>query len=458
MLVTIPESIRTNYLQLQAALRGTLIFPWDEEYDEARKVWNGMIDKYPALIARCVCVSDVIETVNFARDHGLPVSVRGGGHNVAGSAIADSGIVIDLSGMANVDVDPLGRVARVEGGALLNDMVRATQPYGLVVPAGVVSETGIGGLTLGGGTGWVSRRYGLTIDNLISAQVVTTEGRLIRASATEHPDLFWGLRGGGGGFGVVTSFEFQLRSLGPDVRIAAVFYHGNDAAAVLRGYREYAASAPDDVTSLVSQGRIPEGHMFPAELHGQRFIFVMACYAGPASEGSDLLQPLRELATPLLDMSGVMPFSELQTFWDEEYPAGTLRYYWRSLYFDTLSDAAIERLIALIDEAPSPLTTLDLGQMGGAISRVRPHETAYPHRDAQYMAFVEANWEDPADDETSIAWARRVVKEMQPFSNGGQAPNFPGLFEDRENLYGDNYRRIQTIRARYDPANLFRTR
>ncbi len=446
-----------DVLRLKAALSGRLIQPGDADYDRARAVWNGMIDRRPALIARCQCVTDVIETVNFAREHGLAVSVRGGGHNVAGSAIVEDGVVIDLSEMANVYVDPVARIARVEGGARLRDVDRATQRYGLVVPAGVVSDTGIGGLTLGGGTGWLSRKYGLTIDNLISASVVTADGRLLKASATENPDLFWGIRGGGGGLGVVTSFEFRLHPLGPEVMAGAVFYRGEDAPDVLRRYRQYIASAPDEVGSLVSQGRFPADEMFPAELHGQRFVFVAACYAGETGEGERIVQPLRELAEPVLDLSGVIPFTTLQSFWDEEYPAGELRYYWRAMYLDDLDDAAFDRLVRLIDEAPSPLATLDFGQMGGAAGRVGVHETAYAHRDAAYMLYVEANWADPQDDAANIAWAKRVVTEMQAFSDGGQAPSFPGFFEEREKLFGANYRRLQELKARFDPANLFRS-
>lgn len=442
--------------QLEAALQGRLIRPTDADYDEARAVWNGMIDHYPALIARCKTVADVIETIHFAREHKFPVSVRGGGHNVAGSAIVENGVVIDLSDMNSVYVDPRARIARVEGGARLRDLDRATQPYGLAVPAGVMSDTGIGGLTLGGGTGWLSRKYGLTIDNLISAMVVTAEGRLLKASETENPDLFWGLRGGGGGLGVVTSFEFCLRPIGPQVMSVGVFYPGDEAPEILRQYLAFSAAAPDEASVLVSQGHIPAVDMFPAQYHGQRFIFLAGCYAGPVDEGQRVMQPLREFATPIQDFSGVTAFTELQQLWDEEYPSGTLRYYWRALHLNRLDEAAIQRLIMLVNEAPSPLTTLDIGQLGGAVARVPQDATAYPHRSAPYVLFIESNWADPADDDANIGWARRVVDAMQPFSDGSQYANFPGLLEDQEKWFGTNYQRLQSLKAQYDPTGLFR--
>ncbi len=444
---------------LAAELDGYLVREGDAQYDSARAVWNGMIDRRPALIVRCHSSQDVQRAVRFASAHTLRLSVRGSGHHVAGSAVNDGGLVIDLSEMKQIQVDAQARTARAQPGVNWGELDRATQAYGLATPGGVVSDTGIAGLTLGGGFGWLRNKYGLSSDNLISAEIVTADGRLLKTNENENADLFWALRGGGGAFGIVTSFEYRLHPVGPDVFTLFCFHDGSRARELLRFYREFIASAPDEISSFAVLAKIPASEHFPAEHHGKPTLLFQACYLGDPAEGERLLQPLRDIAAPLVDLSSVMPFVEMQTLWDEEYPRGELRYYWRSTYLKTFSDEAIDRLIALIAEAPSALTTLDLWAMGGAFSRIAPDATAFAHRDAAMNIGIEANWADTADDEANIAWARRVTQELEPFSTGGQYLNFPGFFEEGEaalrQAHGSNYDRIMAIKAKYDPYHLF---
>jgi hypothetical protein len=451
----------THLETLAAQLQGRLIRPGDADYDPARAVWNGMIDRYPAVIVRCTTVADVIAAVNFAREHSICVSVRGGGHNVAGSAVIDDGLVIDLSDMKHIHVDPQARTASAEGGVIWGELDRATQQYGLATPGGVVSDTGIAGLTLGGGLGWLRRKCGLSCDNLISAQVITSDGRLLTASENQNADLLWALRGGGS-LGVVTSFEYRLHPVGPEVMMAFVFHDGKNTRELLRFYRQYTASAPDEVSSFAILGKIPSTAHFPPDIHGRSFVLFFACYAGPVDDGARIMQPLRDYATPLHDLSGVMPFVQAQTLFDEDYPAGELRYYWRSSYLNGLSDEAIDRLALLAQAAPSPLNTLDIWHLGGAIGRVAPEATAFAHRSAPYMLGIEANWAAPADDTANITWAKRVSHDMRPFSDGAQYLNFPGFWENGEAqlraIYGVNYERIMSVRAKYDPAGMFSIR
>ena len=446
--------------ELRANFRGDLIRPGDEGYEAARSVWNGVIDKRPALIARCTGVADVISAVRFARGRHLAVAVRGGGHNVAGSAMSSGGITIDLSRMNSIHVDPASRTVRAGGGARLADLDWESQAFGLAVPAGVVSDTGVAGLTLGGGMGWLRRKYGTSSDNLLSVDFVTADGRLLTASKEENADLFWALRGGGGGFGVVTSFRFRAYPVGPQVFFCAVFYPHSRAREVLRSFREYAEGAPDEMNVLGAFGTVPAGDPFPRAIHGEKFLILAGPYVGSPEEGRQALQPLRELATPLADFSGAMPYVEMQKFWDEDYPSGR-RYYWKSLYLKHLSDKAIDAIVEHAGTCPSPLSTVDVWLLGGAISRPR-HDTAFTNRDAPYMLGLESNWEDPKDDETNIAWARAVWNDMQRFSTGGLYVNFPGFEEGGEShqrsAYGDNWERLQMVRHRYDPTNLFGAR
>jgi FAD/FMN-containing dehydrogenase len=443
--------------ELRARLKGQLLTPADDDYERARQVWNGMIDRHPALIARCAGTDDVAAAVRFAREHQILLAVRGGSHNVAGLASCDGGLVIDLSQMKDVQVDPEARLAKVGGGATWGEVDAATQPFGLAVPGGVVSETGVAGLTLGGGLGWVRRKYGLSCDNLLAAEVVTADGQMLRASETEHPDLLWGLRGGGGNFGVVTTFEFRLQPVGPEVMVVATLYPAERAKELVSFFRSYSETAPDEVSGFAIWASVPAAPFIPAELHGQPTVILAACYAGPADEGEAILQPLREQGDAQFDLSGRMPYVELQKFFDEDYPAGELQYYWKSVFLRELSDEALDRLIELAAERPSPLSTIDLWQMGGAISRVRPDETAFPERESPYLVGIESNWADPADNQRNIAWTRRVFEEMQPFSTGRPYLNFEEIREGvAQAALRGNYDRLVAIKRRYDPTNLFR--
>ena len=447
------ESLAT----FEKKLRGDVLRPGSDLYERGRKLWNGLVDKHPALIVRCADTADVIEALRFARERNLGVAVRGGGHNVAGLASADGGLVIDLSEMNDVLVDPAKRVARAEGGATIADLDRATQAYGLAAPMGVVSETGIAGLTLSGGVGWLRNKFGLSCDNLVGAEVVTASGELVHASETEHSELLWGLKGGGGNFGVVTAFEYRLHEVGPNVMFAFVLYPRARTTEVLRGFRDYHASAPDEVSALIEHGVVPATPSFPDALHGEPFTAVAAMYAGDPAQGEKVLKPLRELDEPMLDLSDVMPYLEVQRIFDDDYPDGRL-YYWKSTFLNSLSDEVIARLVEHANAAPSKLSTVDLWACGGAMNRVSPGETAFGARQAPYLLAVEANWEDPGTIDANIRWARDVVKDMQRFG-GGRYLNFPGFYEDdtvlRE-IYGENYQRLVELKGRYDPDNVFR--
>ncbi|MGH3327839.1 MAG: FAD-binding oxidoreductase [Streptomycetales bacterium] len=444
---------------LTGRLRGEVIEPGDPGYGDACAVWNGMIDKRPALIARCKGTGDVVTAVNFARDSGLPLAVRGGGHNVAGMALADGGLVVDLSPMRGVRVDPQRRKVRVEGGTRLGDLDRETQVYGLATPTGVVSRTGVAGLTLSGGIGWLRRKYGMSCDNLVSTEVVTADGRVLTASAGEHPDLFWGLRGGGGNFGVVTSFEFRLHRVGPQVMFCFVLYPGDRAPDVLRACDRYVADSPDEVSPLAFLGRVPAAEMFPPGWHGHPFVAVAALYAGGVAEGEQVLRPLRELHEPIVDLSAARPYVEVQQVLDEDYPDGG-RYYWKSAHLDGLGDEVIDRLVAHADAAPSDQSTVDVWYHGGVMSRIGAADTAFGDRSAPILIAPEANWVHPSDDAANLAWARRCVDDMRRFSDRGGYLNFPGFLEEGERLlreaYGDNYQRLAAVKDAYDPANLFR--
>jgi FAD/FMN-containing dehydrogenase len=440
---------------LRLGLRGEVLRPDTPGYEEARQVWNGTINKRPALIARCGGVADVIDAVNFGRIHGLRVSARGGGHHVAGSAVPDGGLLIDLSPMRSVHVDARPGTARAEGGARLGDLDRETQAFGLAAPAGLVSDTGIAGLTLAGGIGWLRRKYGLTSDNLVSVELITADGEFRRASETENPDLFWALRGGGWNLGVVTSFEYRAYPLGPEVMFTFVFYPASEAGQVLRLYRDYAATAPDEVSSMAVCGTIPDEPTFPRETHGEPFVLLAGLYAGSVEEGERILGPLQEFATPLVDLSGPRPYLEVQTIFDEDYPTGR-RYYWKSAYLSDLGDDALDQIIEQAARRPSPLTTLDIWHLGGAISRVGKEETPVDHRDAPYLLGIESNWDDPRHDDDNVAWTREVARSMAPFSTGGSYLNFEDLDSDAvAAAHGSNYARLVEIKRKYDPDNLF---
>jgi FAD/FMN-containing dehydrogenase len=445
---------------LRARLRGELIQPADEGYADARKLWNGLIDKRPALIVRASGTADVIAAVNFAREQDLPLAVRGGGHNVAGTASVDGGLVIDLSQMRGVRVDPTRKTVRAGGGATLGDIDHETQAFDLAVPVGVVSRTGIGGLSLHGGMGLLTRKYGLTSDNLLSADVVTADGQLRVASEDEHPELFWALKGGGGNFGVVTSFEFRLHPIGPEVFLALVMYPVAEAPRVLVFFREFMAQAPDEIMAIALLWNAPTDEPIPPEHRGKPIVALAACYAGPPEEGEGAVKPFRELHEPVADLSGSIPYKMAQSLFDSDYPDGR-RYYWKSTYLSHLDDEVIVALVEHAERRPSPLTSLDVWALGGAFSRVPPTEAAFARRDAPFLLGIEANWIDLAEDGANVAWAREVFRDMQRFSPGGVYLNFPGFGEEKEALvraaYGRNYDRLAQVKRRYDPTNLFRS-
>jgi FAD/FMN-containing dehydrogenase len=446
--------------EFRGRLRGPLLTPVDPGYDEARAVRNGLIDRRPALIIRCNGAADVVAAVNFAREHDLLVSVRGGGHNVGGMAVNDGGLVIDLSDMHGVWVNPDARTVRVQGGATWGDVDRETQLYGLATPGGVISTTGVGGLTLHGGWGWLRRKYGYSVDNLLAVDIVTADGQPRRASETENPDLFWAVRGAGSNFGVVTSFEFRLHPLGPMVALAAPFYALEDAEQVLPAWRDFMAASSEDVASNALFWGIPAVEAFPAELHGRAVLIMATMYAGDATEGEQVLQPLRELATPLLDLSGTMPYATLQSAFDPFFPKGWL-YYWKSLYLDRLDEEVVPAIVRYAAERPTPNALMALWNLGGgAARRVGAEATAFGSREAPYLLSFDTTWTDPADTERNIAWTRTAWADMRRFGPGGLYLNFAGFGEEKEALvrasYGPNYERLATLKAQYDPNNLFR--
>jgi FAD/FMN-containing dehydrogenase len=441
-------------------MAGSVIEPGDPAYDDARRVWNGMIDLRPRIIARPRSAEGVAAAIRVARAHHLDIAVRGGGHNVAGLASVDDGLVIDLSSMREIDVDPIRRSVRAGGGATWGEVDRATQPFGLATPGGVVSDTGIAGLTLGGGMGWLRRRHGLSADNLLAAEVVLADGSIVWTSETERPELLWGLRGGGGNFGVVTTFEFRLHPVGPEVAFALTYYPLAAATEVLRGHERFViADTTGDSSTIAVLGHIPPVADFEARLHGAPFVAVLGMFAGDAEAGMTALQPLRELGTPLLDLSGRMPYTQAQTVFDADYPAGH-RYYWKSSRVPALSDDAIGRLVERIEAAPSGHSTIDLWLNGGAMSAVAADATAFGERDPGYLVSPEANWEHAADDASNIAWARAVLAAVETDSAGGSYLNFPGFLEEGETLvqasFGGTFDRLRELKRTYDPDNVFR--
>jgi FAD/FMN-containing dehydrogenase len=444
---------------LSQQVRGPVLTPGDPAYDDARSIWNGLIDRRPALIVQCSGAADVVDAVNFAREEGLVVSIRGGAHNVAGNAVNDDGIVLDLSQMRGVHVDPALQTVRVQGGATWGDLDRETQLFGLAVPGGVVSTTGVAGLTLHGGLGHLRRKHGLSIDSLVSVDIVTADGELRRASATENEDLFWAVRGAGSNFGVVTSFEFRAHPVGPMVFVGAIFYPFEEASSILPAWRDFMATAPEELSSLAICWSVPPVEPFPPEIHGTPVVVVAAAHCGPAEEGERVVQPLRELAQPVVDASGPWPWLGLQSGFDAIFPQGELRY-WKSRSVTELSDEVIGDIIELAGRRPAPLSDIVIWHHGGAMSRVPEEETAYGGRDTQFLVTAEASWTDPAQNEEAIAWAREVFDAMERYSTGAVYLNFPGLGEEEHSLaragYGANYVRLTALKAKYDPENLFR--
>lgn len=446
--------------RLGESLRGEVIDRAHPAYDRARAVWNGLIDRHPGVIARCAGTADVVDAVGVARAYRPVVSIRGGAHQVAGSAVCDDGLVIDLSRMKGVHVDPGARTARVQAGVTWGELDRETQLSGLATPGGEVSITGVAGLTLGGGMGHLMRAHGLSCDGLRSVEIVTADGRVRTANRDQDPDVFWAVRGGGRGLGVVTSFEFGLHPLGPEVAAALLLYPYEDAEAVLRNFRDAVRAVPDTVSPEFALWSVPADPAIPHELHGSKAVVVLGLYAGPVKDdaATAALAPLRELGTPLADLSGPMPYVAMQRMSDGMFPDGG-RYYMKSHFLDELTDEAIRTLIDHDDRRPTPESLIVIRTLGGAIARVPADDSAYAHRSARVNVSMDATWHDPRLDATAIGWARSTWDAMVPFSTGGTYVNFAGLGEEAEALrpalFGSHEERLDRIRGDYDPEHLF---
>jgi FAD/FMN-containing dehydrogenase len=433
---------------LHTKLRGRLLRAGDADYDTVRKIHNGMIDRRPGVIARCNGAADVMRALEFGIQKGVPISVRGGGHAVPGFAVCDGGVMIDLSQMTSVRVDVAGRTARAEGGATWGDFDHETQAFGLATTGGLVRATGIAGLTLAGGHGFLMRKFGLACDNLLSADVLTADGRLVRASQSENSDLFWALRGGGGNFGVVTSFEYRLHEVGP-VLGGLLLFPFDQSRAVLKFYDEFSASAPDELGVLAALGTLPDG---------TKAVVHPVCYAGALNEGARVLEPLKRFTPPMMDQVQVMPYTAVQSIVENFNPRG-LRNYWKMVYLKELNDSAIEIMTQMYARNPAPFSHIVVYTLGGAVGRVPADDTAVAYRDARHAVIAIGMWEDAADDEIQIAWVREFAQSMQPYSSGGFYPNYEAEVEEERTVaaYGpEKYGRLATVKRKYDPTNVFR--
>jgi FAD/FMN-containing dehydrogenase len=451
---TLPEELVTT---LRGKMRGTLALPEEEGYDTARTIWNAMIDRRPALVARCIGAADVVRAVKLARDENLLLAVRGGGHNISGNAVCEGGLLIDLSPMNSVRIDPISRTARVAPGATLADFDGEAQAFGLMTPLGINSTTGVAGLTLGGGFGWTTRKFGLTIDNLISADVVTADGEFVRASEKDNPDLFWALRGGGGNFGVVTSFEFKLHRLGPEVLSGLVVHPLDAATKLLPEFRRLANEAPEELTTWAVMRTAPPLPFLPAEWHGKEVLIFAACYSGDMAQGEKATRELRALGKPIADVISPHPFVGWQKAFDPLLTPGA-RNYWKSHDFADISDGAIDMIIRSVRALPSPECEVFIAHVGGVMARVPPEATAWPNRKAHFVMNAHSRWRDASQDSACIAWARGLSEGVAPFAMGTVYVNFmPEDESDRvQAAYGVNYRRLAALKAKYDPSNLFR--
>jgi FAD/FMN-containing dehydrogenase len=442
---------------LKVATRGEVLLPADSGFDEARQIWNAMIDRRPAVIVRCAGVADVRHAVNFARENNLLLAMRGGAHNIAGSAVCDDGLVIDLSQMKSARIDPVAKRAYVEPGCTLHDFDHEAQAFGLATPLGINSTTGVAGLTLGGGFGWLSRRFGMSVDNLISADVVTADGELLHCSADSHEDLFWAIRGGGGNFGVVTMFEFQLHAVGPQIYGGLVVLPMDQARDALVKYRAAVKTWPDELTVWSVARFAPPLPFLPAEVHGKPIIAFAVCYSGPIENGANVVEEIRKFGTPYGEHLGPMPYAAWQQAFDPLLTPGA-RNYWKSHNLATLEDGLIDAFVSAIGNLPSPQCEIFFGAIGAQTTRVAPDATAYSSRDANYVMNVHGRWTEADDDERCIAWARAFFDASAPFALGSVYVNF--LTEDEAGrigaAYGPNYERLVAVKDRYDPHNLFR--
>jgi len=441
---------------LKDKVKGQIVLPGDPNYNEVREIWNAMIDRRPAVIIQCAEANDVPHAISYARDNGLEISIRGGGHNIAGSALCDNGLMIDFSKMTAVKVDAQKRRAYVEPGATLGDFDKAIQAHGLATPVGINSTTGIAGLTLGGGFGWLTRKYGMTIDNLISAEMVTADGSKIPVSEGENPDLFWAIRGGGGNFGVVTQFEFALYPVGPEILAGLIVFPIGQAKQILQKYREFVKSAPEELSIWVVLRKAPPLPFLPVAVHGKEVVVLAIFYAGDIADGEKLIDPLRSFGDAYGEHIGTQPYVQWQQAFDPLLTPGA-RNYWKSHNFIELSDGALDSIIEFVGKIPSPQCEIFLGLIAGAANRVSPTAMAYGHRDARFVLNVHGRWDDAAQDEIGIAWAREFFKASAPYASAGVYVNF--MTEEESDrvaaAYGVNYARLKQVKRKYDPENIF---
>jgi FAD/FMN-containing dehydrogenase len=444
---------------LKTRHQGPVLVPGDVGYDESRTVWNAMIDRQPAAVARCLGVADVIACVQFARQHDLLLCVKGGGHNIAGLATADGALMLDMSLMRGVWVDPQARIARAQAGCLLGDVDRETQVHGLAAVLGFVSLTGIAGLTLGGGFGYLTRRFGWTSDNVVGMDLVTAEGRLVRASQAENPDLFWGLRGGGGNFGVVTGIDYQLYPVGPEIVGGVVAWPASDAPRVLELYRQLAESAPPELTLVALMRPAPPAPWLPKEVHGQPIVALLACYSGAVDDAEKLVAPIKSFGKPVGDVLVRRPYTQMQALLDATQPKGR-RYYWKSEYLPAVEPALCDKVMDHADKIRSPFSAVILFQVAGALNRTEEGHSAVGNRDARYVLNITSAWQAPDDDAVNIAWARDAWHDMKAFSTGGTYLNFLTEEEGPERTAAalrGGLHRLAEIKATWDPTNMFRT-
>jgi len=443
--------------ELEESLRGELIRPSDPRYDEARAVWNGAIDKHPAALVKCAGVADVRQAIEFARSQDLVVAVRGGKHSLPGFSTCDGGIVIDLGGMKGVRVDPVARTAQAEAGLTWSEFDHETQAFGLATTGGLISTTGIAGFTLGGGIGWLMRAHGLTCDNLLSADIVTADGELVHASADQNQELFWGLRGGGGNFGVATSFEYQLHPVGPVVMAGPVFYRGDRAEEILRFYRDYTRDLPGEATTLLNLATAPPAPFLPEEIHGKLVCVLVGVYAGPVAEGERVLAPMRELGDPVADLMGPLPYVAMQSLLDALYPEGGSNYF-KAGYLEELSDASIATMVEQHQSVTSPMSEIHVHHFGGAVGQVPEDATAFGNRSAEFVLNILGRTPDAGGFAEAVDWARGCYDALEPYTTGGTYTNFMSEGDDRlKEAYGqEKYERLVALKDRYDPTNLFR--
>ena len=441
---------------LKSKVKGRIVLQSDSSYDEVRQIWNAMIERHPALIVRCAEADDVPPAIAFARENGLEISIRGGGHNIAGNALCDNGLVIDFSTMTKVRVDAEKKRAYVQPGATLADLDEATQSHGLATPVGINSTTGIAGLTLGGGFGWLTRKYGLTVDNLVSVEAVTAQGKRIRASENENADLFWAIRGGGGNFAIVTQFEFKLHEVGPEILAGLIVFPFEQAKQVLTRYREFVETAPEELNVWALLRKAPPLPFLPAEVHGKEVVVLVTFYAGDTVQGGKLIEPLRRFGAPWGEHIGALPYTQWQKAFDPLLTPGA-RNYWKSHNFTELGDRALDSMIEFAGKMPSSQCEIFVGLVAGAANRVRPDAMAYRHRNAKFVLNVHGRWDKRTDDERCIAWARAFFQASAPYASDGAYINFMTEEEsDRvASAYGANYDRLAQIKKQYDPDNLF---